>query len=282
MKMISKELGIVSADDDGIFHMADGRVMKAVHIDFKESFREQLLKIPCSVRLTSFFTEKGWESYLTLTAGQYEEEVIKDALALIKKSGVCVQELSGDEVFARIRENYQMTDLDIPVRSGGREMKKKELIKKPEYLSDTDFNIGEIFGSAYFALHFDEGFSFPLDMLRDAGLSFVTAVDIAPLSDKSAVNYKKLLETHYDRQVAFSSDDGYINVSLYLMTKAESEEARTTFSDIIINLFKPSGIILAPAFGQQQRIEESLLSFGLMPSSYMRIIGRDEAEDLII
>ena len=285
-KNTALSMGIAAVEAKGLFKMTDGRWVKVLSPTATEPIKNAVGKLPCRMRITSMFSEGARQDYLTLI--DYSEsfldaaKVLDNACETLRECGLAYETLSVDDVMNSVMKNYGIKG-SFNIASAVRKKKsfKEMVMKTPESETDGAFNVGGMCSSVYFAMICDNGFSSPLKSMIDADFSFISALDIAPVKGKALIDYKKLLEAHYDRQVASANDGQIVNTSLYVMTVSESEEARKTLEDIIFRLFPAAGVTLSPAFGIQREAEESVMSLGILDSSYMRMLRTTEAALLI-
>ncbi|MBQ6132691.1 MAG: hypothetical protein IJI65_00900 [Lachnospiraceae bacterium] len=285
-KSATASMGLLAVDSKGLFKMSDNRWVKALALSDASTVKEAVGKLPCRLRLTSMYSEGDQRSYLSLIG--YSDSITEirktfdEACEVLRSAGTVYNALSVDSTMNAIAKNYGVKD-SFNLASAVRKKKSfKDMVSKaPDSEEDSAFTLGEIFSSVYFTKICDKGFSSPIPALVNAGLSFITALDIAPMKGKTLMDYKKLLEAHYDRQVPSLNDGQMVNVSLYIMPLAESDEAKEAIESILYRLFPENGITIAPLFGLQREGEESIMTLGLIDSTYMRMLRIDEAVTLI-
>lgn len=282
----ANSMGLLAVDSKGIFKMIESRWVKILSLPDVSHLKDAVGKLPCRIRLTSMFSEGERRDYLSLMG--YSDSLVEarktfdEACETLRGCGIVYNALSVDAAMNVMAGNCGIKDT-FSLTSAVRKKKPfKDLITKaPDSVEDKSFTIGETFGSVYFAKICDQGFVSPISNMANGGLSFVTALDIAPMKGKALMDYKKLLEEHYDRSVPSVNDGKMVNTSFYLMSLSDSEEARETIESIMYRLFPENGITVSPLFGFQREGEESIMTLGLIDSTYMRMLRIDEAITLI-
>lgn len=285
-KATTASMKILAVDSKGLFKMLDNRWARMMSLPDVANLPAAVGKMPCRMRLTSLYSEEQRQDFLTLVS--YSESItdtrkmFDEACEVLRSAGVIYTAMDADKVMNTIAGNYGIKE-PFSLTSAVRKKKSfKDLVTTaPDSEEEDTFLMGETFGSAYFAMILDKGFSSPFSAMAGAGLSFATALDIAPMKGRALMDYKKLLEAHYDRQVSSVNDGKMVNVSLYILSLSESEEARETIESIMYRLFPENGITISPLFGLQRQAEESIMTLGLIDSTYMRMLSVEEAKTLI-
>ena len=285
-KNTTATMGLLAVDSKGFFKMTGNRWVKMLSLPDVANLSATVGKMPCRMRLTSLYSEGQRRDFLTLVG--YSDSITEirktfdEACEVLRSAGVIYTVMDADKAMNAIAGNYGVKE-PFSLTSAIRKKKSfMDLISKaPDSEEPTSFSVGETYGSVYFTLIFDKDFVSPLSAMAGADLSFITALDIAPMKGRPLMDYKKLLEAHYDRQVPSVNDGKMVNTSLYIMSFSGSEEEREAIETIIFRLFPEKGMTVSPLFGLQRQGEESIMTLGLIDSTYMRMLRIDEAATLI-
>lgn len=282
-------MGLLSVEPKGTFRMADGRFVKVLVVEDVLPLQKTLVSLPCRMRITSRFLDGERDDFVSLISYETTYPAAKkqfdEALSVLSDAGVSYQALTVDDTMTAIMRIYGK-DGDFHFTEAVRKRKdtfRSLAMREPSDVTDISLSIGDILcGSAYFLMVAEPGFRSPVKKMIDANLSFMTVLDIAPISAKSLVTYKKVMEAHFDRQVSSVDDGNFVNASYYLVTLTESEEARKTMEEVLFSLFPSAGEVISTCVGIQKKVMESAFTLGLYDSTYMRMMSLSDADRLIV
>ena len=274
---IEADQELLSFDRDGAFRISGSRWAKAYRLSANVD-RPDLSGIKSQVRFTVELPEKV--TYLTLTAeaqsySEAKEQVAKEEDAL--RRSFLLQPLSADEILARYGRDFSYAAM---IR-GKKDWRENCL---PEIREELDsFTTGEAeYGEAVFALQYPDQLleSKILETLGNLGCPVYISLETENLPETDQEDFRRVLEDRYNRRAA-GNGESLVNLSLQLAFLGDSSEARTIIGQTLLRTAAKEGFVLAPAYGNQRQVLNSIRSLGWIDQPAMRNVGEKLRDQIL-
>lgn len=252
-KKTKQSLGILSFDPKGVFRFKENRWMKVFELN-ENALREIVKMSPMlrgRVRITMHKRKAGEKPtcFLTLMeTGEIYEEIrkqFKGDETFLKKEDL-LRQLSINEIMNQIAANFQKK-LRFSYASNvrGKKDMKAECFQK-------------------------EGRGNIVEKLDQLGCEYYLCMDLNALSVEEQLDFKHALEKKYNKRLPLDKGKEFVNASLMILLLSDSLDAKKIVEEILKNLMRSEGILIAPAFDAQGAYLESVLSLGLCEKSLSR------------
>ena len=288
-KKSTKSLGIEAIDAMGLVRLSGNRFMKVYEVT--DGNVSQLVGRVCDllgrIRITIHSSEYGGRASCHITLMETGDAFL-DVLAKFDKDEevlgqiLNIRQLETDEIMSQIALNY-LKEVQFSYASGmyGKvDLKKECFVKVKE--NSTAFLLEEKYGECFVIKAFPDMVESDLsNTLKRIGCEFYLSADISALSMYEHIDFNRELEKRYNRRISANVDKDYINLSVMLVTLCDSDDARKIVEETVIGLTSKENLMCVPAYYIQEKLLESILSFGLVDEKLMRNANMDMAKKLL-
>jgi hypothetical protein len=282
----TKSLGLISFDPDGAFRLEENMWLKVYSVDSVSSKLVSIAKkISGALRLNLSMRGGGRE---TCHLSIYEEgEVYEDVRERFKKDEeeigkvISIHPMTVNEVMQGIAFlNYRDVGFSYASMVRGKKDWKKECFHELS-CTETDFQLGQMVGESMQALDFsDEVEPLFIEDIIGLGCDFDMTVQLDELRDEDAGYFRRYMEKQYNRRLLTKKSDD-INLSISFTFFCDSLDAKAILESTIATIFLKKGVLLVPAFNEQQIITESNLSLGLIRHDLYRNVSLCNAVNIL-
>ena len=286
-KKTTESLKILSFDPSGVFRLTDERWLKIYRIKGNlKKLVSAVHSLDGCIRVTQGISESDRVTcHLTLmeTGEIYEEvrqKILKDETELSKV--ISIQPLSIDEAMCDIASCFRK-DSRFSYASmvrGNKDWKKECFFTTKEEAKF--FWTGNLYGVSFLILSYPANpISGLMNQLRSLACQMYVSFDLNALTGAEQTDFVRAIEKKYNRRLSNSNAEDYINLSMSTVIFADSKDAAKIVEDTVLSIFLNQGYLIVPAFHNQTRIAESILSLGLMDYKVMRNVEEKAAEMIL-
>lgn len=170
------------------------------------------------------------------------------------------------------------------------QMKKvstKSIMKKSSHLKKNYFQIvkeqeeGYIIpqtgkaGKSYLGIQYPEKVEQPLSMLKRLGTTYLSSIDFQVVDHAYASYYDRMIDESYGNTNERGQESMMLNFSFMFSYLCNSEMERKMYDSVIKKFFTDNALVAAPCNGSEQRVVDSISSFGLLDMHCCRNVNID-------
>lgn len=287
-KQTINSLGILSFDPSGAFRLTGNRWIRVYEImqtQSKESdlFVEVIKGLKGRVRITAIIGgESQDKTFLTLMMeGEIYGDVRKDMEVdqeTLSKIFI-LKPLTVDEtMMAVIGDGRKPFSYASMVR--GKKNWKSECF--PELKEEVgSIKVNDLYGESMSIMQYPFNLSInPFRSLSDIGCLMYVTLDLKKIIFKQSITQS--LEQRYNRRISAGKSGEYLNASVLIFFCCDSDDARAIIERTLITRFENCGFALAPAYGSQEKVVESVISLGITDYSVMRNVDINVVSELTV
>lgn len=286
-KKTNLSLGIISFDPKGALRLKGNTYMKVYELlESKRKLAPIMKNLSGKVRITIHQDGcgRGTCHISVFETGEIYEEVrklfLQDEEVLSKE--VRIKALDVDEMLNLIASNnLKSVEASYAAFVRGKKDWKRELVEemKEEQFS---FKVGDRFGESFMTLSFPsdlgEGF---LDSISYLGCEAFVSIDVNALSGEEVRDFNRAMELRYNRKVARETNEKFFNVSMSMMIRIDSDDARKIAEQAVLTIGDGYNVLVSPGFKHQKEIATSIFTLGITREEIMRNMKEETMGQLL-
>lgn len=296
-KRNQERLGILAVQPDkNVFSLAEGKFVKIYSlkgVELTDNRKKVLIEELCGLsphrmRISTFFYAHSAAPLVFLTAfftgGCYAE--IADEIDLFDKSLQCLMDSKFKLSFLPCNIGDIFMFVYMNFNGQMKKVSTKSIIKKSANLKKSYFQevkeqedryfvakTGKV-GKSYLCIQYPEKVNVSLSCLKHLGCTYLSCIDFQVINEEYAVYYDKMIEEAYN-SVGENKNKRLINLSFMFSYMCDDENERKKCDAVIKDFFEEHSLIAAPCVGIEQRVIESISTFGLIDLHCCRNVNID-------